>query len=74
MTNELRTHVKCSVNNCHYWGEHNVCGAEQIMIEIDSHANINLNEEYGEEQFVNHQDKARSSSSTCCLTFKPKSF
>jgi len=43
------------------------------MIEIDSHANINLNEEYAKEDFVEHQDKAQSSSSTCCLTFKPKS-
>ncbi|AJS57719.1 DUF1540 domain-containing protein [Paenibacillus sp. IHBB 10380] len=73
MINEPRTYVKCSVSNCNYWGEHNVCRADQIMIEIDSHAKINLKEEYGKEDFVDHKDKAQSSSSTCCLTFKPKS-
>ncbi|MGF7046119.1 hypothetical protein J2T13_000581 [Paenibacillus sp. DS2015] len=73
MTNEPRTYVKCSVSNCNYWGEQNVCREDQIMIEIDSHANINLKEEYGGEHFVDHKDQAKSSSATCCLTFKPKS-
>lgn len=73
MANDAKTFVKCSVSNCHYWGEQNVCRADTIMIEIDRHAGVKLNEEYGEEPFMNnHRDVAEKSSATCCLTFKPK--
>lgn len=73
MINEAKTLVKCSVSNCHFWGEENLCRADKIVIEIDAHASRNLNEEFAEESFNDHKDTARSSSSTCCLTFKPKS-
>ncbi|MEK3731162.1 MULTISPECIES: DUF1540 domain-containing protein [Paenibacillus] len=73
MAIDAKTLVKCSVSNCHYWGEQNVCKADTIMIEIDRHADVKLNEEYGEETFMNnHRDVAEQSSATCCLTFKPK--
>ncbi|AOZ91707.1 DUF1540 domain-containing protein [Paenibacillus crassostreae] len=73
MNNEPKTLVKCSVSNCNYWGEKNICRAEKIMIEIDSHATANLNEEFGDEPYHgNHRDQAQTSSATCCLTFKPK--
>jgi hypothetical protein len=72
MNNESKTLVNCSVSNCHFWGERNMCRAEKIMIEIDAHATANLNEEFGDESFTDHQDKARMSSGTCCLTFRPK--
>lgn len=73
MANEAKPYVKCSVSNCNYWGEQNVCRAEMIMIEIDRHANVRLNAEFADEDFVNnHHDSAGTSSSTCCLTFKPK--
>ncbi|MBB3127328.1 hypothetical protein FHS19_001982 [Paenibacillus rhizosphaerae] len=66
-----RTYVKCSVSNCSYWGEENVCKAEQILIEIDKHASAKYSEEYGSE-LGEHKDRAENSSATCCLTFKPK--
>lgn len=72
MSELTKTLVKCSVSNCHFWGESNVCRAEQIMIEIDSHSTANLNEEFGDEYTSDHKDTANSSSSTCCLTFRPK--
>lgn len=73
MANEAKPYVKCSVSNCSYWGEHNVCQAEMIMIEIDRHSNVKLNAEIADEDFVNnHRDHANKSSATCCLTFKPK--
>lgn len=72
MTN-TKTLVKCSVSNCHYWGEQNLCQAEQIMIEIDKHTGSGFMEEYAEELMDNnHRDHAETSSATCCLTFKPK--
>ncbi|OAB34223.1 hypothetical protein PGLA_23820 [Paenibacillus glacialis] len=73
MINEPKTLVKCSVSNCHFWGEANLCQAEKIVIEIDAHASRNLNEEFGEEHFNDHKDKARTSAATCCLTFRPRS-
>lgn len=69
--NDPRTIVKCSVSNCSYWGEQNVCKAEQILIEIDKHASVKYSEEYGSEHFGDHKDEAEDSSATCCLTFKP---
>ncbi|MDR0268963.1 DUF1540 domain-containing protein [Paenibacillus sp.] len=72
--NDTRTVVRCSVSNCNYWGEQNVCKAEQILIEIDKHASAKYSEEFGDEHFAEHKDHADNSSATCCLTFKPRSF
>ncbi|MEF3304656.1 DUF1540 domain-containing protein [Paenibacillus sp. GYB003] len=66
--------VKCSVSNCTFWGDNNTCHADAIMIDIDNHANASYDEEFAGESFdSDHQDRARTSSSTCCHTFKPKS-
>ncbi|MCC3372824.1 DUF1540 domain-containing protein [Cohnella sp. REN36] len=64
--------VACSVSNCAFWGEGNRCAAQEIAIEIDAHARTNLNEEFAEETFESHQDRAANSKGTCCLTFRPK--
>lgn len=43
------------------------------MIDIDKHAKLNFNEEFAGEGFdTEHQDQAKSSSVTCCHTFKAK--
>ncbi|MDO7905437.1 DUF1540 domain-containing protein [Paenibacillus sp. JX-17] len=73
MSSEAKPFVKCSVSNCHYWGEHNVCKADLIMIDIDSHADRRLNEEFAGEYFDSHEkDTAPASAATCCHTFKQK--
>ncbi|OYD07711.1 DUF1540 domain-containing protein [Paludifilum halophilum] len=66
--------VKCSVANCHYWGEGNHCNADAIMVEIDEHWDKKLDEKIGGEYVdSDHQDhSARISKDTCCHTFKPK--
>ncbi|NMM51494.1 DUF1540 domain-containing protein [Paenibacillus aquistagni] len=69
MTQE--TFVKCSVSNCHFWGQGNKCQAASIAIDIDAHA-TKLMEEYADELNGLHQDCASTSSVTCCKTFKPK--
>lgn len=74
MPNGEKPIVKCSVSNCTYWGEKNLCQADLIMIDIDKHANRTYNAEFAGESFdTEHQDTAASSSATCCHTFKPKS-
>lgn len=74
MPTEAKTYVNCSVSNCHYWGEQNVCRAEEIIIEIDKHVRSRHMEEYAEDMTLkgSHHDLASTSSATCCLTFKPK--
>ncbi|EJL43288.1 hypothetical protein BAG01nite_25650 [Brevibacillus agri] len=66
--------VRCSVANCEYWAQGNLCSADEIMVEIDAHANANTKEEFAGEygQNTGHKDHATKSSETCCLTFKPK--
>jgi len=63
--------VKCSVSNCEYWVQGNSCSADEIMVEIDAHANANYKTEFASEN-TGHQDQATKSSETCCLTFEPK--
>ncbi|KEQ27195.1 DUF1540 domain-containing protein [Paenibacillus tyrfis] len=63
--------VKCSVANCEYWAQGNNCNANAIMIEIDKHADVKYDAEFGAE-FEDHQDRASSSQNTCCHTFEPK--
>ena len=70
----MLTEVRCSVADCAYYKEGNLCGAEKIMIEIDKHAAKSYDAEFGEESFSSeHQDAAQTSAATCCQTFKPKS-
>ncbi|MCI3919717.1 DUF1540 domain-containing protein [Paenibacillus sp. TRM 82003] len=67
------TQVKCSVSNCAYYKEGNNCGADLIMIDVDKHSKMNYNEEFAGESFDSeHQDAAKSASTTCCHTFKAK--
>ncbi|AHM67018.1 DUF1540 domain-containing protein [Paenibacillus polymyxa] len=74
MSQEAKPIVKCSVANCHYWGENNFCKADLIMIEVDGHAGKKFKEEYAGESFSSEErDKAATSAATCCHTFKPKS-
>lgn len=64
--------VKCSVSNCSFWGRGNQCHAPAIMVDLDSHANYDV-EASGELGIdTTHQDTAVSSPETCCRTFKPK--
>ena len=63
--------VACTVSNCTYWAASNVCSADEILIEVDKHAKqTTFNEEFANEHFSNHHDRAEKASATCCLTFK----
>lgn len=66
--------VKCSVSNCVYWDDGNVCTAPAIMVEIDQHARRQFDAEIAAEVGYDskHRDYAASSAETCCHTFKPR--
>ena len=62
--------VSCSISNCTYYGEGNVCTAEKIMVDLDHHSKYDteMSSELGEKD---HIDEATASAQTCCRTFKP---
>ncbi|MGI6097735.1 MAG: DUF1540 domain-containing protein [Dethiobacteria bacterium] len=64
--------VYCSINNCHYWKEENLCGANEIIVTSDS-----LGETAPDsfdaplhQQF--QSTPAASCMETCCKTFVEK--
>ncbi|KQL35296.1 MULTISPECIES: DUF1540 domain-containing protein [Bacillaceae] len=63
--------VNCSVANCVFHAEGNICGADQIKIDIDSQSKYDS--EFAQEfDFFNRTEEAIHSADTCCKTFKPK--
>ncbi len=65
--------VKCTVSNCVFHEKGNICGANQIVIDMDYHAKSKMNTEFASEFDVsNVSEEANQSSDTCCKTFKSK--
>jgi hypothetical protein len=64
--------VRCSVSNCTYWAQGGACAADNILVEIDAHANRDFSTEIGEMGDGVHKDIAQTSSATMCHTFKQK--
>lgn len=62
--------VRCTVNNCYYWGDGNVCVAEKILV-VSDHALTRIDEHDEEIGEIGHTP-ARVSKETCCYTFRPK--
>jgi hypothetical protein len=63
--------VKCTVANCVYHAKGNVCGADQITIDMDRVATIDT--EFSEEFAIQgRKEDANQSADTCCKTFKQK--
>ena len=63
--------VKCTVANCVYHAKGNVCGADQITIDMDRMATIDT-EFSGEFAIQGRKEDANQSADTCCKTFKQK--
>nr|WP_295969744.1 DUF1540 domain-containing protein [uncultured Bacillus sp.] len=63
--------VNCSVSNCAYHSQGNVCGADKIAIEMNfqSKYNSEFAQEFG---FTDRSGEASHSAETCCKTFKSK--
>lgn len=68
------TEVRCTVSNCHYWGDGNVCVAEKILV-ISDQAVARIERRVGkdDEEFGEiGETPARMSKETCCYTFRPR--
>ena len=63
--------VKCTVSNCIFHAKGNVCGAEEIEIDMNHHAN-NRAEFASEFDYRSISEEASHSTETCCKTFKSK--
>lgn len=68
---EGKQHIHCSVNNCHYWYQGNMCHAEEILVTSDE-----IGASYPD-QFDCKQSKELAPTpvdtcmSSCCKTFVP---
>lgn len=64
-----KQHIHCSVNNCHYWYQGNMCQAEEILVTSDQ-----IGASYPD-QFDCQQSKELSPTpvdtcmASCCKTF-----
>lgn len=63
--------VHCSVANCAFHDEGNICGANKIKIDMDYQSKYDT--EFAEDNDFKHRtEEAEHSGNTCCKTFKPK--
>ncbi|WP_206884973.1 DUF1540 domain-containing protein [Alicyclobacillus mali (ex Roth et al. 2021)] len=69
----MKIDVKCTVSNCLFWHEGDECAAPSIMVSVGPAAKSSFREEFGQDFAVAERvSQARSSSETCCETFKPR--
>lgn len=72
---QQKSHVHCTINNCQWWSEPNLCFADKILIVSDEDAQ-NLSSEMDVEQ-TNQIVSQRGLTSinecyeSCCKTFVP---
>jgi len=60
--------VNCTVDNCQYWTNGNLCSAQQIIIQSDVEGGVSPNAKL--ENLAG--TPADSVDETCCQTFKAK--
>ncbi|EJP93703.1 DUF1540 domain-containing protein [Bacillus cereus] len=67
--------VKCSVSNCSFWGQGNLCQASTIVVQPDAQEAGQIeNSSYTNATLTNEtlESSVTTSVETCCHTFKPK--
>lgn len=58
--------VNCTVNNCHYWSNGNMCTAQQIVVQNDGQGGFAPNAQLSSLAAT----PATCNDNTCCQTFK----
>ncbi len=64
--------IRCTVNNCEYWGNENHCRADQILVMAPS-SPVQQAEEHGVHAERLKQTPATTDEDTLCYTFERKS-
>lgn len=60
--------IRCTVSNCGFWGNGDVCEAEKIEVAVTGSAGARMDAG----RMVGAGRRAATSEETCCVTFKPK--
>ena len=63
--------VNCTVSDCVFHEISNICGAKEILVDVNYHPNKNT-EFASDFDYRMDTKKVSSSVNTCCKTFKPK--
>ncbi|HCD41333.1 MAG TPA: DUF1540 domain-containing protein [Firmicutes bacterium] len=66
--------IRCSVSNCHYWKQDNICSASQIMITSDTLAQAKPDSFDAPQASVASPTPAGRCEETCCKTFVKKDY
>ncbi|MGE5582556.1 MAG: DUF1540 domain-containing protein [Bacillota bacterium] len=66
------SHIYCSIENCNYWDQGNVCSASEIMVTADSYAEAAPDRMDAPKHTDFPQMHAESCMETCCKTFVHK--
>jgi len=69
---EHNQHIHCLVENCHYWGQGNVCQANEIMVTTDEFGASQPDEGDAKRAPSLSTTPADSCMDTCCKTFVPR--
>lgn len=64
--------VNCSVSNCIFHKKGNICGADQIQVEMNYQPKTNDTEFASDFDLQINSKEANHSSDTCCKTFISK--
>jgi hypothetical protein len=64
--------IRCSVSNCHYWKQDNMCGASEIMVTSDTLAQAKPDSFDAPQASVASPTPAGRCEETCCKTFVKK--
>ncbi len=63
--------VRCTVNNCKYWGENNFCNADQILITAPASPLPSVNK-HGAGAERMRTTPIKKTEDSLCYTFEPK--
>jgi hypothetical protein len=64
--------IHCGIDNCHYWGQGNICEAKEILVASDAWAAQTPDNIDAPNHAQVPQMKAGSCMETCCKTFVNK--
>jgi len=64
--------VKCTVDTCHYWGQGQVCTADEIEVNSQYGATGTGRTAFSAELSTAGQSAARTSAETMCQTYRPR--
>lgn len=72
MPNKVQQHIHCSVSNCNYWVQGNMCHANEIMVTSDKVSDTLPDRIDAPAAAQIQPTPVQSCMDSCCKTFVPK--